>query len=635
MTTWTLENSGVEKSLAAWGLDDLDLTRVSWSDDTLNLLANGRLVDAAYLFPIKSEIIVRRYDDAVATIWFRGSVRRVQLAGSGPAESQQYAIVGPWWYLKERTFNQVFYTYKGSGDPADPANYNPQYLARIFLNQSVNLYGAAIGFLTTGEQLTEILNWVRKPYVDAGTTPPFQIGNIGIAVNAPVDEVKNITSAEAARKMFRWSPDSVAWFDYATTPPTFHCQPRAALTAKTIDLTKIRPVQVSVIPEHERVRTFVRLQYEISSSIAGVSYLATVVDTWPNPLPVTPEDAFHGIEQIIDLRGPTIKNISATVAVAAIDTASNDWWLDNLPSYRKAKDAGKITSFTVDQSTVAVVATGGEAYLDLPNQLLPSGSHLCKWMGVQQQRQKATAQLTIVFSDASTLTKSIAVPMMATDAVSKKYSKETERDFGDPQPQNLARQLYEANSFLHHKGSITFEKQEVGTVGGLGNTLNLTGMAAAWATMGAVIQQTSERARSGYTQLQFGWPEHLMAGDYIDLLRVARSRSIWSSFGSRLGDTATGMDIDVGVAQSEENAGTAENTGTAAGNSFKGLWNPAVTYHAGDEVIVQSGPACGTYICTTATSLNQSPAVIVGMNWPDTGNGWMQVAPGPLNGNWY
>ncbi|MCX6896277.1 MAG: hypothetical protein NTZ16_12430, partial [Verrucomicrobia bacterium] len=114
MTTWTLENSGTEKSIAAWGLDDLELTRVSWSDDTLNLLADGRKVDAAYLFPVKSEIIVRRKDGDTVTVWFRGSVRRVQLAGSGPAESQQYAIVGPWWYLKERTFNQEYQTYKST-----------------------------------------------------------------------------------------------------------------------------------------------------------------------------------------------------------------------------------------------------------------------------------------------------------------------------------------------------------------------------------------------------------------------------------------------------------------------------------------------------------------------------------------
>ncbi|MCX6896278.1 MAG: hypothetical protein NTZ16_12435, partial [Verrucomicrobia bacterium] len=439
--------------------------------------------------------------------------------------------------------------------------YETKYLARIFLCQSLNAFGAQIGFLNTGEQLSEILEWARKPFVAAGVTPPFQIGDIGIAVNAPVDEVKNLTCAEAARKMFRWSPDSITWFDYATTPPTFHCQPRAALPAMTVDLTQVRPVGLSVIPEYERVRSFVRLQYEISSEVAGVSYLGTQIDAWPDPLPATPEDSFHGIEQIIDLRGPKVDKITATVSVQAINTASDDWWLANLPAYRRAKDAGKITSFTVDQASVSVVATTlGELFVNLPNQLLPNSGNLCAWMDVQHQRQKAHAQVDIVFSDGTKLTKTISVPMTATDAVSKKYSQQTVRNYGDPMPQNLARQLFEANSFLHHKGSITFEQPEVGTVGGLGNTLNLAGQNPDWAAMGAVIQSSTERVNRGSTRLQFGWPEHLMAGDYIDLLRVTRSRSLESSLGARLGDNTTGLNVDVGSAQSEENAGTAENT---------------------------------------------------------------------------
>lgn len=587
MTIWKLKNSGVEKEVHQWGIDDLELSRTSWSDDTLQLLLDGRRVDAALVFPVRSEVIVRRYDNGVATVWFRGHVRRMQYSGSGNAESQQYAVAGPWWFLKERTFNQLYYTYKGSGAASDPANYEAKYLARIFLCQAVNIYGAAIGYLNTGAQLREILEWARKPFVDAGQTPPFQIGNIGIAVNAPVDEVKNITCAEAARKMFRWSPDSVAWFDYSTTPPTFHCQPRAALTPVTVDTGT---TQLAIVPEYERLRTFVRLQYEISSEIDGVSYLGTVVDQWPNPLPATPEDSFHGLEQVIDLRGPRESKITASIAVQAIDTASNDWWLSNLPHYARAVATGKITSFVVNQAKVSVVATTeGEEFIALPNQLLPNSGSLCAWMGVQHQRQKAHSEVDIVFSDGSKLTKTVSVPMTATDAITKKYEQITGRDSGDPIPQNLARQLYEANSVLHYKGSVAFERQEIGKAGGLGNTLNLAGLNPAWADMGAVIQSVTERVNKGSTRLQFGWPEHLMAGDYIDLLRVTRNRSAESCLSSRLGDNSTGLNVDVGSAQAEEHAGTAEHSAGSTITQYR------VKSVAGDYLV------CRTYDSATNT----------------------------------
>ena len=68
---------------------------------------------------------------------------------------------------------------------------------------------------------------------------------------------------------------------------------------------------------------------------------------------------------------------------------------------------------------------------------------------------------------------------------------------------------------------------------------------------------------------------------------------------------------------------------------FKGLWNSDTSYQSGDIVIVQSGVACGVYISTVTPNYNQSPNEISGTNWPDTGNGWMQLSVGPISGQWY
>jgi len=74
---------------------------------------------------------------------------------------------------------------------------------------------------------------------------------------------------------------------------------------------------------------------------------------------------------------------------------------------------------------------------------------------------------------------------------------------------------------------------------------------------------------------------------------------------------------------------------TVKTSPFKGLWNSDTSYQSGDIVIVQSGVACGVYISTVTPNYNQSPKEISGTNWPDTGNGWMQLSAGPINGQWY
>jgi hypothetical protein len=62
----------------------------------------------------------------------------------------------------------------------------------------------------------------------------------------------------------------------------------------------------------------------------------------------------------------------------------------------------------------------------------------------------------------------------------------------------------------------------------------------------------------------------------------------------------------------------------AVAMNFKGLWNSGSTYGNGDVVVIQTGVSAGTYISTIAGNTNN----------PSTGTGWMQIAPGPIVGNW-
>lgn len=62
----------------------------------------------------------------------------------------------------------------------------------------------------------------------------------------------------------------------------------------------------------------------------------------------------------------------------------------------------------------------------------------------------------------------------------------------------------------------------------------------------------------------------------------------------------------------------------SSSGSFRGLYVSGTTYNSQDEVVVQSGPAQGTYISVIDNNNND----------PSTGVGWMQIAPGNTVGMW-
>lgn len=643
MATWTLKNGSTTQSLADWGIQDFELSRPSFGLEVVTPLANGRAIDAALLWPANSAVTI--YKDGVP--YFQGTVRRVRFSGSNSGESHQYQIAGPWWYLEELTFKQDYLITVGLKNPSDPSqgfNTETRYLCGLFLCQYLDPFGSVLGFLNTGQQIAKILQWAIKPFTDAAAPAPFQFGavspitgvdgfsmavggttpNVPLAVNAPLDQVKNITCAEAIRKMFRWSPDCVAWFDHSTTPPTFYCKPRAALAAFNLDLGMQRPTSINLTPQYERQRSFVKLEFDVVSYINGSPFLNQVFDTYPNPLPTEPDAQYRGLEQVIDLRGPSSNSQNSTVETKDLATGDINWWLGTQPADAKAKQAGEIKTYTLVPGSVVVENREGGALLSLPRQLV--SGQILPWMNVNAQRQRATCEVDITYSDNTNFKKRLSYDFTATNAVSANYSTVTSSDSGDLLPIGLAQSLYEALSVLPYSGTIEFERDEVGDVGGLGNKYNIIGAANGdWATMNALVQQVTERPVSGYTRLELGWPEHLMAGDYVDLLRVARSRFMYSSPGQRLGNGTSGGAVTTGGRTAEANSTQSAKGGTGGqGNMvWRGTWTNAPTspYLIGHMAVLGPGVSAGSYVCVLDNNSNS----------PDSGNGWVQT--GSLTGN--
>jgi len=158
--------------------------------------------------------------------------------GSPTAEQMDYVVSGPWWYLEHLLFQQPYRIITGytTASPPAPIYDTTQSTTHLFLNIAPVDYATPnpppfADMLTTGQQIIEALNWTLRPFLDNSTPPPFAIGTITPNAYVPHDEVRDITCAEVVHKELRWTPDAVTWFDYTTTPPTFHCVRRADMGA--------------------------------------------------------------------------------------------------------------------------------------------------------------------------------------------------------------------------------------------------------------------------------------------------------------------------------------------------------------------------------------------------------------------
>lgn len=615
-TFWTLENAGIEKALANsgslpnWGIDDLTASFINQAEDVVELSLGGRRYDAAYLFAFKSQVIIRR-DRVAATDgsfsggsqYFAGLVTRPHASASGRSESQGCAIVGPWWYLNERGFEQEYREFAGwiDGDPANGAQYNVKTSNRIFLNQSrPHPDGSGLAKITTGAQLAEILTWALKPFVDASAPPPFQIGSITLAVDPPIDEVKNITCAEAARKMFRWSPDAVAWFDYTTSPPTFHAKRRAELAAFNHDLSAVKPESISVTPRPDLQRPFVKIIYEIINSVDGGDRLELLVDVYPDPIPSGALNQYGGVPFVVDLRGFTRTSASAGLTTEVISAADESWWQNRL----KELKAASITKFVVDAKHRDAPATVPSSIkfsdgiqtltlaeftaLNLPRAVI--GGTPTEWMGKNFRAFNVTCEARVEHSAGrKTAERSLNTTVLATDATTGTYSSSNVTT-GDPIPVGLAQAFHEAVRVLPYEGSVRFHHAEVGGLARVGNKLNFTNGHADWVTMNALVQRVSETIFSGATEIEYGAPAHLNLDDLISLFFVTRNRQITQPIRLRSGASLAGNIF----ALSPHTA--LNNSASAPGNEEVGVYSGSPTPAteadpAKQGVITHDGPA--------------------------------------------
>ena len=511
---WTIAcNQGEANSgtFAALGLANLRRKLISQAPDVVTFDAPGAAFDGAALFPYRSTCTISK--DGVQ--WFVGVVNTVPRTGTPRDERITYELLGPWFWLR-RVYEQPWKLYDATA--AELANVNK---SRVILCQDID--GNRI---TTGAQIQDALQFC----IDLGA--PFQLGTIDPAVQIPWSEEVDLSCAQVIIQMLRWSPDCVTWFDYATTPPTFHCRKQSNLTAVSAAATAAvsgDAESLRITPRYDLKVPGVLLKYERTLSVVD-PLLGTQTYEKLDTDEAGDVDDIETLVSTIELAGSRTQFLAEdlTVEDMPVPIHTKAWWRARVPWLADLDD----NYMTIHDGSRTLDAE------DYPR-ILVDGT-VRDWMTYEADEDTLKVKVDYTEFDSSSegihvvKDKEVSLRVIATDATSGRKRTLGSFESGEPVPVGLAAALYAALGTLQYDGRYALSSNDVPGTIGVGNVLNLTGGVTAWATMNALVQQVDEDIDQGITVIAFGPARHLGPDDLVSLLRSFRTRRVSAGYNLRV-----------------------------------------------------------------------------------------------------
>lgn len=446
--------------------------------------------------------------------WFQGMITKIEKSLNASSAAYTCQVEGPWWHLEHLVFQQAWL--QNTTPQAQEATLESIYKGRLILGQGI--HGQA---LSVQDQIQEILHYA----INAGA--PFQIGNLALGFSLPFDEVKDISCAEAIQRILRWSPDTVAWFDYTTEPlPSLNLSPRGAMSTISVPYTQLQSLDIS--PRHDLQVPSVVLKYEKTHKSDNDSWTTTEVDAHPDG---SSGQEFNAMVLTIDLAGSRSTRIKQKITSRPIEPSSIPWWQAQIPF---------LGSLEADAITIHSSSRKGS----LPFELVEGA--IAPWMHTASEEDVIRATLSYKTQDTVIHNQEVAVRLIATSSESKIFKKNLTLNYEEKTPQGLAAILHQSLNHLQYEGKLTLYGNALGLC--MGSTLNITGTDPAYSNMQAVIQEIHENLHSRTTTVIFGPPKHLGPSDLVELLRMNRRRHFSRSASTRhLGYVPAQTAIEQGV----------------------------------------------------------------------------------------
>ena len=514
---WTLRDAnGVEKSIADWGLRDLVRERINQKPDLVTFRADSAASDADPLFAFGSTVQLFRN----GAPWFYGRVVQAPGRASAQGEEQLYQLAGPWWYLENMVFQQIWQTTNGIDTTLVATNKS-----RLILGQASD--GTK---LATGAAITEVLNYA----ITRGA--PIALGAIMPNAIAPYAEALDESCAEVIRKFLRWTPDAATAFDYTTAPyPTLSVLRRADAASVTLPAYGAPVSGLDLTPRHDLQAPAVVLKFEQTNDIDHDTFTSLTVQAAPS---TATGDELGSLVMTFDLAGARAtyqkqKVRTAVLPQSATSSGVVDWWKGKFAWLNDFDDS--VLTVVSGSHTLTIENPAnypGISLADVPNELL-EGS-VAAWMNLNAAPLlvQATLQYTGAATDESSAVfdasnqRVVYTRVIGTNAETQTYSRLTSETEAEPVPTGLAQAVFDAVGVLPYDGALELTEEECSGVGAPGSLLNLTGGRAEWATMAAQIQRIEEKVDVGQTRLIVGPAKHLGHTDLAGLLRVNRRRRV-------------------------------------------------------------------------------------------------------------
>lgn len=497
---WSLLYKGEQKSLADWGISDMKRHLCNQAPDTVTFVIKSKGILDKLVFDANEYIKIYRDSD----VWFQGVVTMTPIYGSMESEFHKYTLSGTWWFLENIIYQQVW------KEPMDPDNPSSQLKnitkSRLILGQNAD--GEAI---TIGDQISEIVAYA----IDACSVPILLDASLDLPINIPFDECKDLSCAEAIKKLLRWIPDAIGYFDYSTDEPTLYIKTRNQLEAVTFNILSPTDIsEFSIQPRHDLQISAVVLKFEKTHSTDGKSWKTIQIQKCPVSATGT---ELKSLVMTIELEGVQSTYVKQYIKTEQIQIDSIAWWKAHLPGLEQIP----IDNINIsDQSRSSL----------LPNEIIQG--NVADWMNKTVEQDVITAKISYQTTDESVCDRDVAVKLNATNATTYTYKRLTSLVTEEDVPLDLADQVYNSVSILQFDGFIKFIEKEL-SMTFLGKKLNLQGGQSIWATMDAVIQEVSEDLDGGETRVVFGPAKHLGADDLSELTRTNRTRFSSKNFGIR------------------------------------------------------------------------------------------------------
>lgn len=479
ITLATIGATGVTRRLVANGVDKLTFTLPGATALTsADAATQGAFVTATY-----------------PDISFYGRVARVSRNGSGASESQTVELHGLWASLQQITYLQSWTVWDTSSSEAI-AGTRP----RVILGQN-----AAGERVTSGAQISDAIAWA------ASMGLPIALGTVDAGISLPFDEQENLSCADVILAMLRILPDYVAWFE----GNTFHCRRRANLAGVSLPLSALSSLTHSA--RHDLQVPGVVINYEVTHNDDGRARTSVITDTAGNA------SHWAAARLLYDLQGRSRSFSKADIETQDIpaDLTTDKAFLKQLHPWLA----------TVDDADLAITAASRGVAEPLPRMLVKGP--IPDWLNKDSDDEQLTwvIDYTVKVGDPAVVVETISgltltANIVATDALTRNYSRLASLDTGEEVPTGIAAALFTAWGTLWHEGRVTLTEAECPGTYRPGQLLTVN-------SISSPIQEVIEDLDSGSTTLSFGPPANIQADTLIALFRGLRARRFSYSRGER------------------------------------------------------------------------------------------------------